>query len=293
MILVDKNIKELVDDGKLIISGYNEKNINSMSYDLTIDYIIKPSNGDEVEEVNTHTLEPNEFVFIKTKEQIEMPENLLGRIAEKNSLMRMGIQVSGPHYQPGHKTYCFLRVYNMSYSKIKLKSGQSVAQIIFEELKERPDTPYNMNSNSSFNNEDVYRGYAKYKSDYDKRIEKMEEIKLDIENKEGSIYSNILTFMGIFVSVFSLITINFEAVLKMNISINKLIVINLSLTLVITIFIGLILTFIKKKDNRAFAIFFSIFLIIISILNLVAIFKMDSKDIESKSNEVIYSEEVK
>ena len=43
-----------------------------------------------------------------------MPLNVLGRVAEKNSRMRQGLQVDGPHYQPGHITYVFMRVRNIS-----------------------------------------------------------------------------------------------------------------------------------------------------------------------------------
>jgi len=47
MILVDKNIKTLVANGSLIVSGYNENNVNGVSYDLTIDVVID-ENGKEV-----------------------------------------------------------------------------------------------------------------------------------------------------------------------------------------------------------------------------------------------------
>ena len=40
MILVDKQIKELVNNGMLIVSGYDENNLGCVSYDLTIDKII-------------------------------------------------------------------------------------------------------------------------------------------------------------------------------------------------------------------------------------------------------------
>lgn len=36
MILVDKNIKALSAEGKLIKEAYTEENVNSISYDLTL-----------------------------------------------------------------------------------------------------------------------------------------------------------------------------------------------------------------------------------------------------------------
>ena len=45
----------------------------------------------------------------------------MGRIGEKNSRMRQGLWVSGPHYFPGHKTYIYLRVQNLTADTIKIK----------------------------------------------------------------------------------------------------------------------------------------------------------------------------
>ncbi|WP_238900033.1 hypothetical protein [Clostridium sp. YIM B02500] len=287
MILIDRNIKELVNSGELIIRGYDESNVNSISYDLTIGSIVKPKENDEevVEEIDTYTLEPNEFIFIKTNEQLKIPINILGRVAEKNSLMRTGLVVSGPHYQPGHTTYAFLRVHNTSYRRITLNKNQKVAQIIFEQLKETPEIPYNIKSDSSFNNEDTYRGYGNYKNQYKRSMKKLEKVKSDIESKESKIYSNILTFMGIFVSIFSLITINFEAFSKMNLSIQNLMLVDLSLALVVTLFMGLILIFINNKDNKHFAAAFIIILVILVVLNTLALSKLSANDAQDKSNQ--------
>ena len=45
MILVDKDIKELAGRGELIAQGYEEANVGSVSYDLTIDEIISENDS--------------------------------------------------------------------------------------------------------------------------------------------------------------------------------------------------------------------------------------------------------
>ncbi|RHO11997.1 MULTISPECIES: hypothetical protein [Clostridium] len=132
MILVDKNIKELSAEGKLIKEAYTEENVNSISYDLTL--------GSFADKAETEKkLIPGATVIIKTKEKLSIPDNITGRVGEKNSLLRMGLKVDGPQYQPGHTTYAFLRVQNISADEITLKVGMHIAQIYFEELKERPE----------------------------------------------------------------------------------------------------------------------------------------------------------
>lgn len=161
MILVDKNIKELAENGLLIVKNYKEENVNCVSYDLTLDLII-----DEDLEKEEYVLKPKEFIMIKTEEELLIPNNILGRIAEKNSLLRTGLYVSGPHYQPGHRTYSFLRVFNMSDKEIILKKGIKIAQIMFEMLQDIPDVTYNKNEKASFNNEKSYLKFGKYDEQY-------------------------------------------------------------------------------------------------------------------------------
>ena len=247
MILVDSQIKQLVSQGMLIKEGYIPNNVNSMSYDLTIDKVLISKDEEGNDEVNSFSLKPGQFVYIKTKETLCIPDNILGRIAQKNSIMRMGLVVDGPHYHPGHITKSFLRIQNISPHKITISNGIKVAQIIFEELSKVPDITYNQQQNSSFNNEFTYQGFGRYEYEYNKSIEKIEQLNESLDEKENKIYSNIITFMGIFISIFSIVTVNFELFSQKNITTLELtknmIIINLSLGLVIT-FLMSIITFI-------------------------------------------------
>ena len=161
MVLVDRDIKTLVQNGLLISGNYKPENLGSVSYDLTIDNIIAEDNV-----TDEYIIKPKEFVIVKTNEELNIPVNIIGKIEEKNSLLRLGLFVSGPVYQPGHKTYSFLRVYNLSNTEITLKKDFKIAQIIFEELTEIPEETYDKKKNASFNNESKYLGYGKYEKQY-------------------------------------------------------------------------------------------------------------------------------
>ena len=97
-----------------------------------------------------------------------MPKDLVGRIGEKNSRMRQGLCVAGPHYFPGHETYLYLRVQNLSENPITLDENDTIAQIFFEKLDEISEKTYDQQGNASYNNENEYRGMAKYKEQYEK-----------------------------------------------------------------------------------------------------------------------------
>lgn len=273
MILVDSQIKELINQGMLIKEGYNTNNINSMSYDLTIDKILTLEENDEIKEINNFKLEPGQFVYIKTKELLNIPNNILGRVAQKNSIMRMGLVVDGPHYQPGHITKSFLRIQNISQDYIKIYNKMRIAQIIFEELAKQPDVPYSEQRNASFNGELTYKGFGEYESQYNRAIDKIKKMNNDLDEKENRIYSNIITFMGIFITIFSIITINFELFSQNNLTIAELIksmiIINLSLGLVITFLMATVAIIINKGRKKIFVIINLVIIVLLGFLSIL------------------------
>lgn len=194
MILVDKDIKEYVEKKELILSGFQEENLNGISYDLTIDVIV----DEEGNECPLYSLKAGETVFVKTQERLSIPHDILGRIAEKNSRMRQGLKVDGPHYQPGHVTYAFLRVQNISNKTIELSKGIKIAQIIFEQLTQVPEVPYDAQEKSSFQNEVQYAGLGNYREEYEKQMKaEYEKNKEDLAGISNKIYANVLTIMGV------------------------------------------------------------------------------------------------
>ena len=242
MILVDRDIKNR--QSEIFCDGcYNEADVNPVSYDLHIMGIVEQ---DKL--VDSYTVRPNEVVFVKMKEKIHIPKDLMGRIGEKNSRMRQGLWVSGPHYFPGHETYIYLRVQNITSGTIKIKKDDKIAQIFFEQLTEKPDYAYSEQQNASYNEEDQYRGMAKYKDEYEERIGKINNANNDLDEKINHIYANILTLMGIFVSVFSLIMVNFSNLGSQFANTKYVAVMNLSLGIVICLFLGLIILFINHKE---------------------------------------------
>lgn len=273
MVLVDKDIKERGES--LIVEGYDVNNVSSISYDLVVDSIIEPSDSGKANKSRLEfELLPQEFVFIKMKEKVKIPHNLTGRIIEKNSIMRKGIVITGPQYQPGHTTNIFLRAQNISGNQIRIASGEKYAQIIFEELTGEPFVSYNENEKSSFNEEFEYRGFGKYKETYNSAIKRIEKKEEDLLNTESRLYGNILTLMGIFISLFSLVSLNFQIFTSPAIPYMDLprivSVMNLSVLLAIFVLFQAIFTFTnKEKINRNYWIKLTINVFVVLILGIL------------------------
>ena len=81
-------------------------------------------------------------------------------------------------------------------------------------------------------------------------------LKDEIESLKDKIYSNILTLMGIFVAIFTLISVNINAFATKDITANLIAKINLCLVSVLTVVLGLILLILNKgkKNGLLFVI---------------------------------------
>lgn len=289
MILVDSEIKQYIQNGELIVSNYNEENITCVSYDLTVGSVILSKNN-KSKEVDHYVLEPGTFVYVRSHEKIKIPNKILGRIAEKNSIMRLGLVVNGPHCQPGYNGYSFLRIYNISGCAIEISKNMQIAQIIFEQLSKIPDVPYNLDNRSSYINELTYTGLGKYSDEYNKAIKKIKNINEDLDKKVNKIYSDIITFMGIFISIFSIISINFQIFtgdkqVSLDTICKNMIPINLSLCIVITILLMIVKLIIDYNKKKIYIFIFIILLSSLAWLNIVYVNNVN--EIENKNATVL------
>ncbi len=76
--------------------------------------------------------------------------------------------------------------------------------------------------------------------------------------------------MGIFVSIFSLITVNFNQLNSKNIPVDFILKMNLSLG-IITLFIGLIMIFLRKREDNKIMKYFIGLLVIMHIALLIVL----------------------
>lgn len=246
MLLVDKEIKRyIVDENTLITEGYREENIGPISYDVTIDRIITKATGEKVDACDDFVLQPMNTVFIKTMEKISLPENMTARVVERNSIMRKGLFVSGPHYQPGHETRMFLRVKNFSDQDLRLIKGDRIAQLEFEKLNMAPEKPYSKQKDNNYQKEEDFRangdiGDKREIWDIDSKIK-------ELDKKELQIYTSLITLMGIFVAIFSLVITNISQYAKVEPA--ELLLLNSSLCAVLVFLTFLVMLIIGKINN--------------------------------------------
>lgn len=109
MILVDKEIKLLIEDGTIGITPFDPTLVNPSSLDVRLGKgfgVMVPTNGGTIdpldpksfkaminEDQTEHVLPPGGFVLAKLLERVSLPSNISARLAGKSSLARMGCDI--------------------------------------------------------------------------------------------------------------------------------------------------------------------------------------------------------
>lgn len=177
MILTDLEIREKVKEMNLI-ENFEEDNLQSESYDLRLGdeisildrtpRIISVKNDKDLETLyetkkldeSGYSLIPGEYVLVKIKEKINLPDNLNAHIRPRTRFTRLGLIVSDQHC---NSTYCGnlqVGIFNATNSTIQIFPDINICQIVFEELKSipTPNKQYKNKKNAAYQNEEEFRG---------------------------------------------------------------------------------------------------------------------------------------
>lgn len=87
-------------------------------------------------------LAPGGFCLASTIERFDMPNDLLGRVADKSTWARRGLAVQNTIIEPGWCGHLTLELSNHGRWFVEIEAGTPIAQIIFELLDEPTEQPY-------------------------------------------------------------------------------------------------------------------------------------------------------
>lgn len=162
MILSDRQIKEKVRSGEIVLVPFSEEFVQPASYDLHLDNdfrVFKPHQTEVIDtkksvkgimeeavipEDGAFVLHPGSFALALVREKTGVDNKHVGRLEGKSSLARLGliIHTTAGFLDPGNCLKLTLELFNASPLPIKLYPGMKVAQIAFEELGGECERPY-------------------------------------------------------------------------------------------------------------------------------------------------------
>ena len=157
MILSDNTIKKMLNEGELHIHPLEDiHQIQPASVDIRLgdtfssvkdsETVITFGLPVEYETVKKKSflLLPHKFVLATTKEYFKLPNNLTAFVEGRSSVGRMGLFIQNAGWvDPGFEGEITLELFNASDKPILLEEGKRVGQLVFAQLDQNAENPYN------------------------------------------------------------------------------------------------------------------------------------------------------
>ena len=162
MLLSDRDIKAVIDSGRVRLEPYDEAMVQPSSIDVRLDKyfrlfdnhkypFIDPAEDQpdltrliEVKHDEPFILHPGEFVLGSTFEVVTLPDDVAARLEGKSSLGRLGLLThsTAGFVDPGFSGHVTLELSNVATLPIKLWPGMKVGQLCFFGLSSPTENPY-------------------------------------------------------------------------------------------------------------------------------------------------------
>lgn len=137
--LTDSDIREYVGRKLLISENFEEKCIKQSCYELRASEVYyHPVESDTKKVVSSEEqailLRPNQVVVIITKESLNVPNDILGRVLTKGTLFSLGVSAVNTYVDPGFKGKLGIVFQNQATKYLKIPVGEPIAKIEFSKL---------------------------------------------------------------------------------------------------------------------------------------------------------------
>ena len=169
MILSDRDIRDQVSAGRIVIEPHDESCIQPSSVDVKVSNLfrvfrnhsagvldVKKDLTDltelvEVPADGVFMLHPGEFVLGSTLERIGVPDDLVARVEGKSSLGRLGLLIhsTAGFIDAGFDGHVTLELANVANLPITLYPGMKIGQVSFMRMTSPAERPYGSGAKGS------------------------------------------------------------------------------------------------------------------------------------------------
>src|SRR5256884_5020137 len=162
MVLSDRTITRLLDEGRIGIDPYEPDLLQPSSLDVRVDRYFRVFRNSrypfidvkepqeeltelvEIDDETPFILHPGEFVLGSTLERVRLPDDLVARLEGKSSLGRLGLLIhsTAGFIDPGWDGHVTLELSNVANLPITIYHGMKIGQLSFVRLTEAAEHPY-------------------------------------------------------------------------------------------------------------------------------------------------------
>ncbi len=162
MLLSDRDIREAIGAGRVVLDPYDAEMVQPASIDVRLDRLFRVFENHRYPHIDPSAeqpdltrlvecagdepfvLHPGEFVLGATYERVTLPDDLAARLEGKSSLGRLGLLThsTAGFIDPGFTGHITLELSNMATLPIMLWPGMKVGQLCFFRLTSPAEHPY-------------------------------------------------------------------------------------------------------------------------------------------------------
>lgn len=146
MILVDRQIREAVEKGEIVIKPFEESQLQAASYDLRVGLQGATTSTKKIVSIDREgylLLKPGDFAIVTVLEEIKFNTYHVGRIGLRSKYARKGlIATTGPQIDPGYEGRLIVGLYNLTPKQISLPYKDDLLTIEIHKLEEPCLKPY-------------------------------------------------------------------------------------------------------------------------------------------------------
>ncbi len=145
MLLSDISIKNLIEEGKLIINPTPQLKSASIRLHLSNEFAVP---GEKVEVNDEFVLGPKKFILGATIEKITLPDDHAGLYDGSTTLARTGItsHMGSMLVSPGSNGNLTLELFNASDKPFILKKGMRIGQLLIIKMDTASENPQSKRS---------------------------------------------------------------------------------------------------------------------------------------------------
>jgi dCTP deaminase len=162
VVLSDRTISRLIDEGRIEIDPYDPSLLQPSSVDVRVDRFFRVFHNNrypyidvkqpqdeltelvEIDDETPFVLHPGEFVLGSTLERVRLPDDLVARLEGKSSLGRLGLLIhsTAGFIDPGWDGHVTLELSNVANLPITIYHAMKIGQISFMQMTEPAEMPY-------------------------------------------------------------------------------------------------------------------------------------------------------
>ena len=179
MIVVDREIRALLRQGEFRLDPFNDELVQASSVDLRlhprarlirpgpepVDPRIELDISSVYEDVDLspeggYRLAARGYLLVQTLELMKLPALYQGQIAQRSSLVRLGLEVTSSLVNPGYEGRLPCIIKNLTDRPILIFAGVPFCQLVLHQCLGRPDVAYHEKEGAKYHGEEQARPSA-------------------------------------------------------------------------------------------------------------------------------------